>query len=144
MACSGRAAPAGPLRRGGFGANGPSGNGWVLEVLVDLLPFARSRDWPEVGRYEVALIEGVRWLLQSQYTLAGGFLVPNPERARGGVFRREQDLLVRTDAVSHGTVGLIGALSLPGDRLVLELDEQLWSDLPVDSMLPRADVLRDY
>jgi hypothetical protein len=84
------------------GAFSSSGNGWVAEVLMEVYRYCEEVQGRECGRYRASAMRGVPWLARHTYGEENSALLPNPARARGGIFWSMKEPYVRTDSVSHG------------------------------------------
>ena len=62
--------------------------------------------------YRRATRLALRFQLRHQYDAVNGYLLPNPARARGGVFASTANLRVRIDAVQHHLAACWGAAQL--------------------------------
>ena len=114
------------------GAYSTSGNGWLAEVMMQTYKFCREekRLSPnssllkniDCEKYKEAVIGVMRWIIQQTYSDENSFYLPNPARARGGIFWSKQDGYVRTDSVCHALnayVGIIDDLKEKGSLLSL-------------------------
>jgi hypothetical protein len=100
-----------------------SGNGWINEVMVEVLKRCRAMAREDCTIFEADLLRNSRWLVQNTYRPENSFHIANPARAQGGSIRDSVSEEVRTDAVSHGGNSLIGVRQLLGDRARLRLPE---------------------
>jgi hypothetical protein len=120
--------PGDRVRWGLYGDRFTSGNGWVNEVMVEVVRHCRAVGGTGCEEYENALLLSTRWLAQNFYSLENAYAIPNPARALGGAIRSPNDPSVRTDAVCHGANGFIGVLDLLESRASLSAPDELFSD----------------
>lgn len=82
-----------------------SGNGWVIEVLIEVYGLCLAEDnfGFECDDFRQAIARGLPWLFDRTYG-EGKYSIdlPNPEKAHGGLFWSRKARYVRTDAVCHG------------------------------------------
>jgi hypothetical protein len=100
-----------------------SGNGWINEVMVEVVKRCRAMAREDCAIFEADLLRASRWLVQNTYRPENSFHIANPARASGGSIRDSVSEAVRTDAVSHGGNSLIGVRQLLGERARLRLPE---------------------
>ncbi|WP_200248948.1 hypothetical protein [Thiococcus pfennigii] len=87
-----------------------SGNGWINEVVSELLVACEATGRPDCERLEQALILTTRWLIQNTYSPQNTYHIEDPEKVVGGLIRNAREESVRTDAVCHGVNSLVGLL----------------------------------
>lgn len=96
-----------------------SGNGWINEVISELLGTCRADGRAGCERLERALVLTSRWLIQNTYSLQNTYHIKDAERVIGGMIRNEREEAVRTDAVCHGVNSMVGLLQLiQGEQLL--------------------------
>ncbi len=100
-----------------------SGNGWLNEVMVEVVKRCRVLKRRDCKIFEQDLLRTSRWLIQNTYRAENSFHIANPARARGGAIRDSVSEAVRTDAVCHAGNSLIGVLELMRERARLNLPE---------------------
>ncbi|MBN1553678.1 MAG: hypothetical protein JXA11_02950 [Phycisphaerae bacterium] len=89
------------------GTHATSGNGWILEVFMELYRHAADAGWPEREPFRAAAIRVARWLVQNAYSPENTYFLPHGTKAVGGFIRSYREESVRTDAVCHGINGLM-------------------------------------
>ncbi|AGA90668.1 hypothetical protein Thimo_1902 [Thioflavicoccus mobilis 8321] len=95
-----------------------SGNGWINEVVSEMLATCQATGRTGCERLERALILTSRWLIQNTYSPQNTYHIEDPEAVIGGLIRNGREEAVRTDAVCHGVNSMVGLLRLT-DREVL-------------------------
>jgi len=90
------------LNYGGWGgAYSSSGMGWMSEVMTETYRFCREERGTDCEKYKESVIKTIRWIIQNTYSAENSFILPDPERAIGGVFWNQSNRYVRTDSVCH-------------------------------------------
>ena len=98
--------PESPLKYGGWnGVYSSSGTGWINEVMTEMYMFCLEENEEDCEKYKEAVIKSTRFLVQSTYSEENSFFLPNPERAKGGVYWNGANRYVRTDSVCHALNG---------------------------------------
>lgn len=87
-----------------------SGNGWINEVVSELLLTCEATGRPDCDRLERSLILTTRWLIQNSYSPQNTYHIKDPDAVIGGLIRNAREQSVRTDAVCHGVNSLVGLL----------------------------------
>jgi len=91
-----------------------SGNGWIIEVLMEVHQLCLAEDdfGFECDDFRSAVARGLPWLFDRTYGVGKYSVdVPNPDKARGGLFWSRQNLYIRTDSVCHGMNAYIGLMA---------------------------------
>ncbi len=99
-----------------------SGNGWLNEVLNDVYDECVT-DGRECGHYKDALVNVIRWVLQSTYSEKNMYVVENPEMSLGGIFWNYDNKYVRTDSVCHGMNAYLDIVNELEDGVLVSLPE---------------------
>jgi len=96
-------------KMGSFGKRGYSySTGTYLEGIAKAYEIAKElNDTERIQKYEKALLMGMRFLLQSQYTEENMFTVINKELTTGGMRTSVDNLSIRIDAVQHAAHAMI-------------------------------------
>ena len=110
------------------GSTATSGNGWINEILVEVLRICKETSPEEAGKYKDAIVKVTRWLIQNTYSAENTYFLRNPERAFGGLIRNPREESVRTDAVCHGGNGYIGLLEELEDGWSFDVPEKRYED----------------
>lgn len=100
-----------PDEKGGF--RRPPGNSTssYLEGLNDAFETARlAGDTARMERYGVAIRQGIRFAMQTQYTWSHAFFLANPDRAVGGFRQSLANNEQRIDYTQHAVFALMKAL----------------------------------
>ena len=100
-----------------YGPPHASSTGVYIEGLVDAFALARKLgDTARAERYRLAIVRGLRSLLQLQFT--GGpdcYYVLDRGPVTGGIRVNEYDNRIRVDNVQHGLMGVLKVLQIFGD-----------------------------
>jgi len=82
-----------------------SGNGWIIEVLMEIynLCLENQPEGVECEQFRTPVARALPWIFDRTYG-KGKYSIelPNPEKARGGIFWSRKARHVRTDSVCHG------------------------------------------
>jgi hypothetical protein len=96
-----------------FGPPHASSTAVYLEGLIDAFALARElRDEERTERYRVAIVRGLRSLMQLEFAdNVDMFYVTNPDRVYGGLRTTVYDSMIRVDNVQHTLMGLMKILA---------------------------------
>ncbi|SFK40135.1 hypothetical protein SAMN04488079_11017 [Methylophaga sulfidovorans] len=110
-----------------------SGNGWINEVMGEMVPFCEQQKLGDCDQYREAMHKTSRWLLQNTYNENNTYNISNPKQAMGGFINNFSSQKVRTDAVCHGVNGLLSMLENEpeGTEVFMDLPER-----PLAELLP--------
>ncbi len=112
----------------GFGPPHASSTGVYLEGLADAFWLARETgDEARAARYRLAILRGIRSLLQLQFVDdIDLFYAPRPGLVRGGVRTTVYNNEIRIDNVQHGLMALLNVLSKfqPADFAVADREAE--------------------
>lgn len=109
-------------RRPEYGPPHASSTGVYLEGLTDALELARSsRDSARADAYRLAILRGLRSLMQLQFRDGVDmYYVSGAERVQGGIRTEAYDNTIRVDNVQHGLMALLKILArMSGEDLRL-------------------------
>lgn len=113
-----------------------SGNGWINEVMGEMVPFCELQKLGDCDQYRDAMRKTSRWLLQNTYNENNTYNITNPKQAIGGFINNFSSQRVRTDAVCHGLNGLLSMLDNEPD------DKDVFIDLPERPLTELLPLLR--
>ena len=113
-----------------------SGNGWINEVMGEMVPFCEQQKLGNCEQYRDAVRKTSRWLLQNTYNENNTYALANPKQAIGGFINNFTTQKVRTDAVSHGLNSLLSMLENEPD------DVDVFIDLPERDLAELMPLLR--
>jgi hypothetical protein len=121
------------------GSLSSSGNGWLAEVMSEVYLHCEKTGKSGCAKYEEAIVEVMRLLMQYTYAPENAFVVKNPERAIGGVFWNVRDRYVRTDSVCHAMNAYVYMIDHLDDGVLVEVPEPpLAERLGLDGARPRT------
>lgn len=107
------------------GAYSTSGIGWIAEVMTEVYRFCKEQDRKDCDKYKEAVVRAIRWLVQNTYSEENTLLLPNPQRALGGVFWNKDNKYVRTDSVCHALNSYVRIMPYLEDGLLLSIPKNL-------------------
>jgi len=96
-----------------YGPPHASSTGVYLEGLIDAFDLARRKgDVARAGRYRLAILRGLRSLMQLQFRDdADMYYITKRERVFGGIRTEAYDNTIRVDNVQHGLMALLKILA---------------------------------
>lgn len=96
-----------------YGPPHASSTGVYLEGLIDAFDLARRNgDTARAGRYRLAILRGIRSLMQLQFRDdADMYYVARRERVLGGIRTEVYDNAIRVDNVQHGLMALLKTMA---------------------------------
>ena len=104
------------------GAYSTSGNGWLAEVMMEMYHFCEKQQAENCAKYKDGTVNVIFWLIQNTYSEENCSLLPNPERAIGGLFWNYKEKYVRTDSLCHGLNAYVGIINDLEDDFLFSLD----------------------
>lgn len=105
------------------GTYATSGNGWINEILGEVLKTCRE-EGADCEKYKEAMILVSRWLIQNTYSEENTYFLRRPGPALGGLIRNRLEEAVRTDAVCHGVNGYVTLLGELEENWTFEVPEK--------------------
>ncbi|MBN1943599.1 MAG: hypothetical protein JW849_09935 [Phycisphaerae bacterium] len=105
------------------GTRATSGNGWILEVFMELYRYARGAGWENCEPYKTAAVCVARWLIQNTYSPENTYFLEHGPEVMGGLIRSNREESVRTDAVCHGSNGYMLLLMCTKPGVLLSIPE---------------------
>jgi hypothetical protein len=112
-----------------YDTHASSGNGWINEVMVEVYKLCREEGKGGCDRYQDAIVQSSRWLIQNVYSEENVYHIKNPVRVIGGFIRNFTQESVRTDAVCHGVNSLIGLLEITGEGILISVPERPFEEV---------------
>ena len=113
------------LSYGSFGgAYSTSGNGWLAEVMMEMYHFCQKQQAENCEKYKDGVVKVILWLIQNTYSEENTFLLPEPEKAIGGLFWNYKEKYVRTDSLCHGLNAYVGIINDLEDDFLFSLPKK--------------------
>jgi hypothetical protein len=106
------------------GTYATSGNGWINEIMGEVLKTCRDENDEDCEKYKEAIILVSRWLIQNTYSEENTYFLQMPQPALGGLIRNRLEEAVRTDAVCHGVNGYVTLLGELEENWIFEVPEK--------------------
>ncbi len=106
------------------GAYSTSGNGWLAEVMAEVYKSCRGTGRKDCAKYKEAIIKVIRWLVQNTYSEKNSSFLPNPEKAKGGLFWNYKNSCIRTDSVFHALNAYLGVWDSLKDGVLLSIPKK--------------------